>query len=147
MSMDSKLYKKVDKVSHSLNESNDCSIKALAIVTQQPYGIVHTMLSRLGRKSRRGTLTAEAIATIHNLGFKVVKVRSPQYVNKHSKTGHSQYTTKTLHKCVGVQTGRWFGMTSTHSFAFVNGKVHDWSDDRKFRVVVMWKIVPDTPSN
>lgn len=95
------------------NQFNDCTVRALAVVTQTDYDIVYDLLAKAGRKACEGF---ESDAWIRRkrgyvLGgrFKPIRVHDltvATFANKYPK-------------------GRYLLETSNHTWAVINGKHHD----------------------
>lgn len=61
----------VETESNRFNESNDCSVKAMTIVTGKAYATCHKALEAVGRKHRHGCNGHMIIAALESLGFEV----------------------------------------------------------------------------
>lgn len=59
----------VETESHRFHEVNDCSVKALTVVTGKAYATCHKALEDVGRKPRHGCNGIKIIAALENLGF------------------------------------------------------------------------------
>jgi len=59
----------VETESNRFNEVNDCSVKAMTIVTGKAYATCHKALENVGRKHRHGCNGHMIIAALQNLGF------------------------------------------------------------------------------
>lgn len=126
-------YVKADKVSLAMNESNDCSVKALAILTDTAYKVAHAVLADLGRKPRKGAVLYDMFSAVRMLGWKREEVTD-------------SVTAKTVKKIASdpvFSHGHFLIYTSGHVVAVKNGKVEDWSEDRALRIKQVWKIEPN----
>ena len=61
----------VETESNRFNEANDCSVKAMTIVTGKAYATCHKALEGAGRKHRKGCNGHTIIAALESLGFNV----------------------------------------------------------------------------
>jgi len=116
------------------NEYNDCSVKALAIVTNQPYIKAHTVLQKLGRKNRKGCMPHEILASIKEMGF------------SYKDCGRLAKTVTTLEAAVSPSR-RYICFVRGHVLAVVNGKIEDWTEGRKYRVQTVIEVLPTKSKN
>lgn len=126
-------YVKADKVSIAMNESNDCSVKALAILTDTAYKVAHSVLSSLGRKPRKGAMLYDMFSAIRSLGWELEEVTDS--VNAK--------TVKKIATDPAFSRGHFLVYTSGHVVAVKHGKVEDWSEDRALRVKQVWIVRPN----
>ena len=61
----------VETESNRFNEVNDCSVKALTVVTGKAYATCHKALETVGRKHRQGCSWIMIIKALQNMGFEV----------------------------------------------------------------------------
>lgn len=154
-------YETAKAASAALNETNDCSVKALAIAANLPYLLVHDLLKKHGRKHRDGTYNSTFFAALNELqrkglikDYKVEKPRRPRKVTVWSgydenmnavwkkeerMTGH--YTMKTVAKAF-PKNARMVAHVRGHHAAVVNGQVEDWTNNRCHKVIDVILIVP-----
>lgn len=132
-----------------LHETNDCAVKAVAIVTGEPYEKVHNLMWKLGRKPRDGTSFHIIIATLRLLGWEVeCQHRSKLYregglmremINSYPKP-HNNLKKVTTHHPRRFPK-QWEGFpdcilgTDGHVLAFKDGEVKDWSINKSLRVI------------
>lgn len=147
----SKLFEACRDAGRELQDSNYCVITAISIVTGIEFKTVHKMAEKYGREKNKGTSLIIMFHILNDLGYAVTKTakpRSEKWVkcvysdNKVKRYG--MYTPKTIGKVRGYKSGKWIcyteNSTGSHVLSLVNGKVHDWSSDRKLRISKMWKI-------
>ncbi len=115
-----------------LGERQDCSIKAIALVTSLPYRTVHAEFAKAGRKKGTGTYRSMQRRVLMNLGFKAIVDTNPRQPNG------SRYTPKTIHRF--CNTGAWLAYKRGHVFAIVDGEVIDWTAGRKHHITEAWRI-------
>lgn len=125
-------YKQAASISESMNESNDCTVIALAIATESSYQDAHKVLSILGRKPRHG-MNSRTIKTMMQIGAKMLG-----RVVDNTPT----YPTSTTMATVGERYphGRWLVICRGHIAALVDGQVQDWTAGRKHRVKMMLRV-------
>ena len=146
-------YKIAKNAADSINETNDCGVKAVAIATNTPYKDVHAIMASLGRKRRKGTPWGVLSGALEQLGYRGLSFEKAP-MQKRTKTvrfgtgagsvsflqeKESYYTMKTIHKAL-PKRGRYILHCSGHVAAFVNGKVEDWTEGRRHRVLRVMKI-------
>jgi hypothetical protein len=122
-------FDKVSKDSKSLGETKDCAVKAVAIVTNTPYKVVHAMMAKHGRKPRRGTPMGITHKVLKELGVWVERC-------------DDKFRSRTVNQLKSElpKTGRFLVRTRGHILACVNGKVMDWTDGRRHRPKEFFQI-------
>jgi hypothetical protein len=149
----SDLYQKLKRRSDRWRESNDCTVKALAIATGKTYEQAHGALALRGRNFRKGTTMDVFWLAASDLGFTKKEV----YCRFFSDRGH--YLSSDNEKATKYRRSRWAkgktiksikphlpkrGVylieTSDHILCVRAGQVHDWADDRRHRIVKVHHI-------
>jgi len=122
-------FDKTMKDSKSLGETKDCAVKAVAIVTNTPYKVVHQMMAKNGRRPRQGTPMIVTMAVLKQLGV---------YVEK----ADDQFRARTINqlKYDLPKKGRYLVRTSRHILACVDGKICDWTEGRRHRPKEFYQI-------
>ena len=121
-------YDQVKKDSKSMGETRDCAVKAVAIVTNTPYKVVHKMMAKLGRKSRQGTYMEITMKVLKQLGCYVE--RNETITSRTISTLEAQLPEK----------GRFLVQTRSHVLACVNGEVCDWTQGRRHQPKQIFEI-------
>ncbi|NDE18521.1 hypothetical protein EBZ80_26805, partial [bacterium] len=67
-------FTELQAAANSVNENNDCAVKAVAIACNADYHTVRDMMSQMGRKTGKGTEWSIINDTIDRLGYDKVKV-------------------------------------------------------------------------
>lgn len=112
------------------NENNDCTVRAVAIVTGLPYDQVHAAFSQAGRKHRRGCRRSVTEQACKSLGYAMKSV------------AHESRTAVTIEREKRLQTGRYIiGMTA-HLAGMIDGKLIDWTAGRRKRVNGVYSLTP-----
>jgi hypothetical protein len=124
-------YEDMLSASRSMNETNDCAVKAVAVVTGLPYSDTHSRMARKGREARKGTPNAITRQVLSDLGL----VATPIAVR--SKT------VRTLGREFKYRSGDYLVWTSggRHLMAIKDGKVCDWTKGRLHRVYRVEKVM------
>ena len=120
-------------------DTNDCTVKALAIATNSPYIKAHAVLASLGRKRGRGVGALHwdygvAEVALKNLGYTAKTINVP------AKTIASLSNYLDPSK-------RYICTVRGHALAFVNGKVEDWSEGSKRRILKIQEVTPIQSKN
>ena len=125
-----KRYEHLQKQSVGMGECNDCTVKALALVSGMEYKYCHSLLAKHGRPRRGGPSWGQFYAAVKEMGL-----WKEEYPVK-SKT------VTTLGRELANVTGRFIVETSggRHVCAVVNGVVEDWTEGRRHRVRKVWKV-------
>ena len=114
-----------------LNETRDCGVKALAVVTGISYSEAHAILKRNGRIDRDGTPNAITRKCLRLLGYKTevvaVKARTVRTLEREINDPYNTYL-------VWVSCGR-------HILGMRNGKVVDWTKNRLHRIHKIERVV------
>ena len=150
--MTSKLYRKMSKRSDKWRESNDCTVKALAIATGKTYEEAHGALALRGRNYRKGTTMAKVFGALRDFGF------TEKIVYRHSDVTKSendwwrgcettQETAKKMRRTRWAKgrtmksiephlpkRGVYLIQTSSHVLCVRAGQIHDWTHNRKHRI-------------
>lgn len=129
------------------NETNDCSVKAVALVIGKPYDEVYKKFTEEGRKPRHGTHFSITHRVLDHFGFKEVRIDQrgilSQYPSPHCKvlkglTSHHPARFNSVWK-----NGKKYLMrTNSHLLAIIDGTTHDWSANRALRCTTLYEVVP-----
>lgn len=129
----------------SLGENNDCTVKAIAITTGIPYKKVHAELKKVGRKDGKGATIWQMQNACEKLGFKMVAVPKKNFLEKYPKsTNLKNITTNHPEKFnkVWKDGKKYIFSTAKHVAAVIDGVNHDWTLGRKYRVKIVYEVVP-----
>ena len=72
----SSILDRMIRASKNVNETNDCAVKAVAIVTGVDYGRAHILFSAFGRVHGKGTPFRITAQVMDELGFVAVKINN-----------------------------------------------------------------------
>jgi len=122
-------YEDTKTIAESLNESNDCSVKALTIVSDMHYSYIHAMFARFGRKHRKRTCIIITASVLRELEIFVVDVTA----NFKAKT------VLTLARELPKE-GRFLIWTRGHLLAYRNGKICDHTEGKTHRIIKIMKV-------
>jgi hypothetical protein len=140
----SKLYQTITQVSDKLGERDDCTVKAVSILTDVPYETVHAMFEKLGRKKGKGTRRSITLSIIKNLGYNLKMVMPYEMIKKYPGRAkeHKSVTTHQVlrYKEAWADGNKYLLCCRSHVAAVVDGEIHDWSQNKKMRVYVIYKL-------
>jgi len=148
----SKLYRKIQRRSEKWRESNDCTVKALAIATGKTYEQAHGALALRGRNFRKGTAMFNVFHALRDFGFTEKEVYRHSAIQK-AEGFYYQNCEKTQEIAKKMRRTRWAKgrtiksiephlpkrgvyliQTSSHVLCVRAGQVHDWTHNRKHRI-------------
>lgn len=132
----------------AFSETNDCAVKAIALVCDVPYEIAHAVCKKLGRKDRDGTQNWITQRAIMALGF---GFRQWSFQERHNMIRSYPGAHKNLHSITSHHMRRfpaaWAGChrnmimgNNWHIWAVKNGVCEDWSVNRSLRVDYIWEV-------
>lgn len=110
----------------SMNETNDCVIIAISLVTKIPYKEVHAIFAEAGRKPRTGLSPIEYIPVLRQMGYKIEVEQDPRKL-----TDGSRFTGKTIQGAKRFKTGRHLVRFKRHLAALIDGQLMDWVDGKR----------------
>ena len=103
--------------SSGIVDTNDCTIRALAISANIPYTHAHKIGTEAGRKNGRGFHPA-----------RLLKVAKKEYGITYKK---KRYKSITIQRFIKENpTGRYYVATNRHAFAIINGVIYDKMQNR-----------------
>ncbi len=122
------MYNTLKESSNFYKETNDCSVKALAVVADLPYAKAWNLLAQQGRRPRKGVTMPAFFNALKNAGFEAQDVSS--FITERTVRGLQQLRLK---ECYIVTT-------ASHVLAIKHGLVQDWTAGRLHRVQKVWRI-------
>lgn len=138
-------YKHMTVARASHCEDNDCSVIAVAAVTNSTYTEAHRALEGAGRKQGRGVNHTQIIEALAELGYvlrvvdkakKIAQYPAAHQILKGITTHHPDRFNK-----VWADGKNYLFFTTGHVAGVVNGTNHDWTKGRAKRVNEIWEIV------
>lgn len=116
------------------NETNDCSVRALAVVTGEDYEAAHRALQAEGRKHRKGSTMPAIAKAAKRLGYTMIRGDRRNYVAK---------TVRTAERDRNLRRGAFMLEVRSHVAGMVDGQIVDWSEGRLHRIKAVWEITKD----
>lgn len=126
-------FKDLERVAAAYDETNDCTVKAIALACDVSYGKAHRLLAKMGRKKGRGVTMAVIAKALNQLGYPV---------DIHGMLNHSAVDLTIKRFAREYSEGRYIVCTKAHAIAVVEGELKDWTADTAGRrkVVSVMKI-------
>jgi len=116
------------KDSRAMNENNDCTVRAFAVVANIPYNDAHRILRNAGRVNRRGFLHTVVLQELAKMG-KTWKDVTNYFPCNTVKSIKETKLNDTYLICV-----------HKHILALHKGRVVDWTEDRLHRIKAVYRI-------
>lgn len=153
-------YKRLSEESKEFNETNDCTVKAIAVATGVSYERAHNALSMYGRKNRKGANDIQMEQALNFLGYKIERYtwrdlrqfrvdkglrdaktkKRRETLKQKGITAFGNYTMKTITEFT-KKSNNYIIHVNRHVAAVKNNVVEDWTDNRKHKVNYVWKVV------
>lgn len=155
--IETKQFRRVSKRSKKWGETNDCTVKALAIATGNTYEVAHGALALRGRSFRKGIHMHHVFKALNDLGFEREKVfdrwaldHGPDFAE--SSSFHEEAKRYRRSRWANVKTvrtlpehlpkrGVFLIQTRGHVFCARAGEVHDWTEGRRHRITKIHRII------
>lgn len=116
-------------------EKNDCTVRALATATNQPYAMAHEFMSRNGRRPGSGAFFHSIVARHKGkvLGYKLEEVRP---------VARARGLRTFLYRNPQFRQGTWILQMSRHVATLKDGKLLDSFDSSAKEIRGAWKVFP-----
>lgn len=127
-------------------ETNDCAVKAIAVVTGADYSKVWEIMDRRGRAARKGTPMNIIWGALDELGFQHTWVPTNNIIARYPKPHRDVLKSITTHHpdrfAKAWPAGAYLMLTANHILAIVDGVNHDWTRGRAKRCQGLYIITP-----
>ena len=140
---ESKLFKKMEKASDKWGESNDCSVKAVALCAAVNYETAHGKCALRGRSYRKGLKLHPIRMAINDLGFVTKKVddnHKMSSVGWRKKYGSSMTIGAMQRAGIIPKRGVYLVSTTSHVLCVRAGQIHDWTSGRRHRILGVYHV-------
>ena len=147
MSNLSDLYRRMQRRSEKWRETNDCTVKALAIATGKTYEQAHGALALRGRNFRKGTTLSTMFLALSDLGFTHEEIYRRAFADSEHLYPPDKERAKKMRRTRWAKgrtmksiqphlpkRGVFLISTSSHVLCVRAGQVHDWTSNRKHRI-------------
>jgi hypothetical protein len=134
--------------SNAMNETKDCSVKAVALACGVEYEVAHRELASNGRVNGRGAYTNQILKAIAGLGFKAEHQNHWNFIDKYPKGHRDVLRNVTTHhparfNNVWADGNTYVMFTKGHVLTIINGVNHDWTNGRPVRATSIYKITKE----
>jgi hypothetical protein len=137
-------FSTVAMMSDSIGERNDCTVKALALITGATYLEAHSLLKAKGRKNGKGCEIFIVESAARQLGFNLTTMNLKSFIQRYpgrAKELRNLTTHQPLRYAAAWKDGAaYLAFTSTHALAIVDGVCHDWSVNKAMRITRLVKV-------
>lgn len=125
-------------------EDNECAVRAVAIVADEPFEKVQELFEKRGRQKGDGTPSDITFGVLReDLGYNALWF-DPQIIIDRFPGRHSQKKVLTSHSPdrfpQAWPSGRFLMFTRGHVLAIVDGINHDWSRRNSLRCNSLYKV-------
>ena len=121
-------YRELKVAADNRGERKDCAVKAVAVVTDKPYGVAHAKLKAMGRQDKRATPYGLAERAVKQMGKKLIKLP----VEHKTVRVFGRNLEKDKVYLIG---------TRGHILGARDGKIQDWTDGRCHRIEDLYLVV------
>jgi hypothetical protein len=128
-------YLAMAEEARKLGESNDCSVKALAIVCNVSYKKARATLRKAGRKTGQRTYDEQVRYALFLLNHRIVRTI------RRSDDPEGCRTLRTIENSDAVDGGAWWINVAGHSVGMVERTIHDHAVGCSLRIRSARKIV------
>ncbi len=129
-------FVKCESVANAMNETNDCTVKAVAIAGKIPYETAHELMQLSGRKSREGSFPGIVSLAFRRMGAKEERVCTMALQKKNNGVG---LTANNIARLLNKQRS-YIAYTIDHVLTIRNGKVEDWTAGRRHKILSVHEI-------
>lgn len=128
------LFQQLLVESRTMDETNDCTVKAVCVTTGLPYNQVHEVFRQCGRKSGRGVHRSVTFAALSRLGYYHIDMTMDFY--------HCDLL-KTMAGLKGKvrKDHTYLVFINGHVAGLKNGEVIDWTNSRRHRIMSVYRVV------
>jgi hypothetical protein len=133
------LFNNLMDVSHTFNEVNDCSVKAVAVVLGVDYATAHDICKKAGRVEQKGMACYQIEKALENEGKKLTVVSPAEFIKQYPGKHVNLKSVTTHHpdrfREIWADGKIYLIFTNNHVAAIVDGVNHDWSRGKAHRVI------------
>jgi hypothetical protein len=127
------------------DETNDCTVRALANVLGMPYRLAHKIMAAAGRKPKQGMMFDQWHPVCERLGLRLVSIHGTtngaKYIKHKIKTARVEPGITLANLLPRLQQGRYMLKYRGHVLAVVDGKVLDYGDNpAKTKIQAIYKL-------
>jgi hypothetical protein len=138
------VFSQLNNASFAAGETNDCGVKAVALVATVPYDVARQALADRGRKARKGTYTHDILATVRAAGKEVTQVNPRDIIARYPSPHRNVLRSVTTHHPRRFNKvwpkGRYLLFSKRHVSAVIDGELHDWAINSAKRVQAIYEV-------
>lgn len=138
------VFTQLNETSAAMGETNDCSVKAVALVANVSYAQAHEALKQRGRKERKGAYTHDIIAAVRATGKEVTLVDQRSIIANYPSPHRDVLKGLTTHHPRRFNKawpkGRYLMFVKRHVAAVIDGELHDWTVNKAKRVQALYEV-------
>jgi hypothetical protein len=130
---------------NAVQETNDCAVKAVALVCGVSYEVAHAACAAEGRKPGKGMGTDHILRVVAKLGKRPTQVNVGQRFIENYPAAHKILRSVTTHhpdrfNKVWADGKTYLMFVSGHVLAIINGVNHDWSRGKARRAIFVYEV-------
>jgi len=137
-------FKLMQNEANLCGETNDCSVKAIALAAGVSYNVARDEMAKQGRKPRAGARTHQITSALKALGKQAATVHPANFIKQYPGAHKNLRNVTTHHpqrfNKVWADGKTYLLYTPTHVLAVVNGVNHDWTVGRAKRVTYICEV-------
>ena len=136
-----------DAASNAKNETNDCTVRALAAASGASYDEAHAALAKHGRPYRKGPTASWGFGKGGRrfIDCPALRKAAADLGCTWRVLEPTEYTAKTMttaERDRRLASGRYICMVRGHVAALVEGEVIDWTAGRRHQIKEVYEVVP-----
>lgn len=129
-------YAKTSKQREGYNETDDCTVIAVAIAGKVSYDMAHAVLKKCGRKDRDGASVRAVSAALRSMGAEDIELDIEKLRMKNKGVG---LTPNNILKVLSKYKN-YIAFTHNHVLAIRKGVVEDWTDGKRHKIVEVYEV-------
>ncbi len=138
------IFTQLNTLSYMEGETNDCSVKAVALVTGCTYSAAKAALAARGRKKGQGAYTHDILAVIRGFGKEATRVDERSIIANYPSPHNAKATCITTHHPRRFNKrwpkGKFLMFSTRHVSTCIDGELHDWAVNSARRVIAMYEV-------
>jgi hypothetical protein len=138
------VFARLNLTSQLKGETNDCSVKAVAVVAGVVYDEAHRALAARGRKLRKGAWTHDILAVVRLFGKEVARRDAREFICQYPSPHRDVLKSVTTHHPRRFNKawpkGKFLLFSKGHVSAVVDGQLHDWAVNKAKRVIAIYEV-------
>ena len=129
-------FLKTRKQREPYNETDDCTVVAVAIAGKVSYDMAHSVMKKCGRKDRSGASVRTVSAALASIGAEEIKLRVMELEYKNKGVG---LTPNNIVKVLSKYR-TYIAYTVNHVLTIRKGVVEDWTDGKRHKITEVYEV-------